>query len=134
MITPQLFTLHWTWIGWVIAFILMIFLFTNAWHYVLRLSLTFLGIGWLCTLYAIYTGDWFSGWFAWTIFLSTAIFIRLIVEYIINLPEKKEGIKEVVRWVTTESYKYTHRTIFWTSRWQAQLKEWGIEVLEKEVE
>lgn len=79
VITPQLFTLHWTWIGWIIALIFTALLFTRLWRYIWKLAFFYNAIGWLCTAYAGLTGDWFTGWFAWVIYLSTALFIRFML-------------------------------------------------------
>ena len=40
----------------------------------------------------------------------------------------KEGIWEAVEWIQKESYRYSHRTMFWTNKWKAKLKEWGLEL------
>jgi hypothetical protein len=86
-VATKIFTWHWSIIGWAIAFVLIILLLTKLWHYVWELALAFALIGWLCAAYAGLTGNWFIGWFAWTIFLSVTLFIRFTVEYMMRLPD-----------------------------------------------
>ena len=90
---PNLFTTHWSMIGWGIAFILMILLLTPLWKHIREVALGFAGIGWLCIIIAR-SGYWFLGWFGWTPFLSGIIFMRFLIEYTMNLPyipETKNG-------------------------------------------
>jgi hypothetical protein len=83
---PMAHLFNWWSIGlWALAFVLMILLFTSAWRYVVKFSLVFAIIGWLCAAYAGLTGNWFIGWFAWTIFLSVALFMRGIMEHLERL-------------------------------------------------
>lgn len=44
------------------------------------------------------------------------------------LTDKEQGIKEAVEWVNNEGYWHTGtKFVMDTAKWQAKLKEWGIE-------
>jgi hypothetical protein len=80
-ITPSLFLLHWTWVGWVVAFLFIVLLCTSLWRRIFRGIFIVNAIGWLCVAFAGLTGIWFIGWFAWVIPLSAMLFMRFIMEY-----------------------------------------------------
>jgi hypothetical protein len=79
-VTNHLFN-WWSIALWAIAFVLMIMLFTSAWKYIWHISILMAIGGWLCVFYAGFTGDSFIGWFAWTIFLSMALFVRVFINH-----------------------------------------------------
>ncbi len=89
-ISQMIFTWHWSMIGWGIALVVMIIFLTRYWKYIWRLAFIINGIGWLCTMYAGLTGEWFIGWFVWVIPLSVIMFMRFVMEYAMNLSYEGE--------------------------------------------
>ena len=74
---------------WAIVFVLIIMFFTGAWKYVWHVSILMAIGGWMCLIYAGFTGDSFMGWFAWAIFLSMALFIRAFLEHLNRIADKQ---------------------------------------------
>ena len=78
---------------WIVALILSVLMFTKMFKYVWQITLVFAAIGWMCAAYAGLTGRWFIGWFAWTPFLSSAIFISVIFQNLYRTPDEPEKVR-----------------------------------------
>ena len=93
-VIAKIFTWHWSMIGWGVALILVVLLLTRFWKYTWELALLFTGLGWLCTMYAGLTGNWYIGWFAWVVPLSATLVIRGLILRVENLPYAPNDAKK----------------------------------------